>query len=128
MGTRAVGDGDASALALAALLGVAGASHFLKPGFYDPIVPHALPASPRTWTLVSGVAELGVAALVAHPKTRAAGGLLAAGLFTAVFPANVQMAYDWRDRSPREQAAAYGRLPLQAPLVWWALRVAKRAR
>ena len=56
------------------------------------------------------------------------GGLLAAGLFVAVFPGNIQMAWDWRDRSAREQGAAYGRLPLQGPMVWWALRVAKRAR
>ena len=122
-----MGDGDASA-PRSRRSSAAGASHFLKPGFYDPIVPHALPGSPRTWTLVSGVAELAVAALVATRRTRAAGGMLAAGLFAAVFPANVQMAYDWRDRQPREQGAAYGRLPLQAPLVWWALRVAKRRR
>ncbi|MDH6465263.1 putative membrane protein [Micromonospora sp. A200] len=25
----------------------------------------------------------------------------------------------------RGEAAAYGRLPLQAPLIWWALRVAR---
>ena len=54
--------------------------------------------------------------------------MLAAGLFVAVFPGNIQMAWDWRDRSAREQGAAYGRLPLQGPMVWWALRVAKRAR
>ena len=56
------------------------------------------------------------------------GGLLAAGLFVAVFPGNIQMAWDWRDRSRSEQGAAYGRLPLQGPMVWWALRVAKHAR
>jgi uncharacterized membrane protein len=77
---------------------------------------------------VSGEAELAAAATVAHRRTRALGGLLAAGLFVALFGGNVQMAYDWRDRSPREQRLAYGRLPLQGPLVWWALRVARRAR
>ena len=49
----------------------------------------------------------------------------AAALFVAVFPANVQMALDWSDRSPVEQAVAYARLPLQIPLIWWALRVAR---
>jgi len=121
-------DGDLPAYALAAFLGTAGATHFTKPDFYDPIVPRALPGEARTWTYVSGAAELTVAALVATRRTRALGGLLAAGLFVAVFPGNIQMAWDWRDRSAREQGAAYGRLPLQGPMVWWALRVAKRAR
>jgi hypothetical protein len=35
------------------------------------------------------------------------------------------MAVDWADRSLVDQALAYGRLPLQIPLVLWALRVAK---
>ena len=121
-------DGDLPAYALAAFLGTAGVTHFTKPDFYDPIVPRALPGEARTWTYVSGAAELTVAALVATRRTRGLGGLLAAGLFVAVFPGNIQMAWDWRDRSAREQGAAYGRLPLQAPMVWWALRVAKRAR
>jgi uncharacterized membrane protein len=42
-----------------------------------------------------------------------------------VFPANVKMAYDYRTRSPRVKAVAYGRLPLQVPLILWALRVGR---
>ena len=76
-------DGDAAAYALAAFLGFAGTTHFLNPGFYDPIVPHVLPLSPRTWTYVSGVAELAAAVAVANRRTRALGGVLAAGLFVA---------------------------------------------
>jgi uncharacterized membrane protein len=114
-----------SAHRLAALLATAGVSHFAKPGLYDPIVPRNLPGSARTWTYLSGVAELAVAAAVAHPSTRRAGGLAAAALFVAVFPANVKMARDWRTRPAKYRAAAYARLPLQAPLVWWALRVAR---
>ena len=117
-----------SALALAGLLGAAGAAHFALPRPFDGIVPRGLPGRPRTWTRVSGAAELAVAAAVAHPKTRPAGGLAAAGLFVAVFPANVRMAYDWRNRPAPHRAVAYGRLPLQAPLVWWGLRVARGAR
>jgi uncharacterized membrane protein len=112
-----------SALALAALLGAAGVTHFAKPAPYDAIVPRALPGEPRTWTYVSGVAELAVAAAVAAPKTRKLGGLAAAGLFAAVFPANVKMALDYRNRGPRAKAIAWGRLPLQVPLIIWALRV-----
>ena len=80
--------------ALAIFLASAGVTHFLIPKQYDAIVPPALPGKARTYTVVSGLAELGVAAAVAHPRTRRLGGRLAALLFTIVFPANVQMALD----------------------------------
>ena len=111
------------ATGLAALLATAGTSHFVMPDFYDDIVPRALPGRARTWTLVSGAAELAVAAAIARPDTRRVGATLAAGLFVVVFSGNVQMALDWRGRPGRERAVAYGRLPLQVPLVWWAWRV-----
>jgi uncharacterized membrane protein len=114
---------DKTALGLAALLGTAGVAHFVKPEFFDEIVPHALPRPARAWTYVSGVAELACAVAVARPSTRRLGGLAAAAVFVGVFPANIQMAVDWRSRPAREQAAAYARLPLQIPLVLWALRV-----
>ena len=114
---------EKTALALAALLGTAGVAHFVKPEFFDEIVPHALPLRPRAWTYVSGVAELACAVAVARPSTRRMGGLAAAAVFVGVFPANIQMAVDWRGRPAREQAAAYARLPLQIPLVLWARRV-----
>jgi uncharacterized membrane protein len=114
---------DKTALALAALLGTAGVAHFVKPEFFDEIVPHALPLPARAWTYASGVAELACAVAVARPSTRRLGGLAAATVFVGVFPANIQMAVDWRSRPLREQAAAYARLPLQIPLVLWARRV-----
>ncbi len=115
------------ALGLAALLGFAGAAHFVNPGFFDEIVPHALPGSARTWTYLSGAAEFACAAALARPSTRRGGGLAAALVFIAVFPANVQMAVDWRARPVAERAAAYGRLPLQIPLVLWAWKVHRDA-
>jgi uncharacterized membrane protein len=115
----------ASPYLLAGLLAVAGTTHFVAPRFYDGIVPHALPGPARAWTYVSGVAELGVAAAVAVPRTRTRGALAAALLFVAVFPANVQMAVD--AHGVRDQAIAYARLPLQLPLVVWAWRVARRS-
>lgn len=112
--------------ALAIFLASAGVSHFLIPEQYDATVPRSLPGSPRTYTYVSAVAELGVAAAVAHPRTRRLGGLAAAALFVAVFPANVKMAIDWRKRPLPYRAAAIARLPLQIPLVLWALRASRR--
>jgi len=116
------------AFALAGLLATAGVTHFATPRQYDAIVPRSLPGSPRFWTYASGAAELATAAAIAYPKTRRLGGAAAAVLFTAVFPANVKMAVDWRHRDPRARVVAYGRLPLQAPLIWWAVRVARGAR
>ena len=109
---------------LAALLAGAAVTHFVRPEFYDPIVPHLLPGPVRTWTYVSGAAELAVAAAVAAPRTRRGGALAAALLLVAVFPANVQMAADAHTTAMR--AVAYARLPLQVPLVLWALAVRRQ--
>jgi uncharacterized membrane protein len=101
--------------------------HFAAPKPYDSIVPPALPGSARTWTYVSGVAELVVAAALCVPRFRRLGGLLAALLFIGVFPANVQMALDYQraGKPLPNRLVAFGRLPLQVPLVLWALRVRK---
>ncbi len=120
--------GSRAALLLAGLIGTAGAVHFVAPEFFDGMVPTALPGGPRLWTYVSGAAEIGVAAAVAVPRTRRLGGLTAAVLFVAVFPANIEMAIDWSDRSVTEQVIAYARLPLQIPLIWWGWRVYRDAR
>ena len=101
--------------------------HFAAPASFDMIVPEQLPGAARTWTHLSGVAELLVAALIAVPRTRRFGGLLAALLFVAVFPANVKMVIDWSERPVWMRALAYGRLPLQIPLVLWAVLVYRRA-
>jgi uncharacterized membrane protein len=109
----------ASPWLLAALLAGAGTTHFLAPEPYDAMVPGFLP-SPRAFTYGSGLVELLVAAAVAAPRTRRGGATAAAVLLVVVFPANVQMALDPGD-VPRWLAVA--RLPLQVPLVLWALQV-----
>lgn len=106
---------------LAGLLAGAGVLHFVRPEFYDGLIPPLL-GSPRAWTYGSGVAEVAVAAAVAVPRSRRVGALAAAGLFVAVFPANVYAALEPGDL-PRW--AAIARLPLQVPLVLWALQVAR---
>jgi uncharacterized membrane protein len=116
---------DKPAIGLATVLAASGTLHFLLPRPFDSIVPRSLPGSRRTWTYVSGAAELAVAAAIAYPRTRRIGGLAAAALFVGVFPANVKMAVDWRHASPAKRAIAYGRLPLQLPLIAWARRVAR---
>ncbi|MCY1140435.1 hypothetical protein OWR29_20755 [Actinoplanes sp. Pm04-4] len=113
------------AAALAGMLATMGVLHFAVPRPFDSIVPRSLPGRRRTWTYLSGAAELACAAAIAHPRTRRAGALAAAGLFVGVFPANIKMAVDARRATPVRQAIAFGRLPLQVPLVLWARRVAR---
>ena len=111
--------------ALAAFLAGAGAAHFVLPSFYDAMIPPQLPGTARMWTNGSGLAEILVAATVALPATRRKGALTAAALFVAVFPGNLKMAVDafGHDRPTPEKAAVLGRLPLQLPMIAWALRV-----
>ena len=59
---------------MVALMGGAGVTHFTNPGFYDPLVPAWMPGSARTWTYVSGVAELACAGLMIRRSTRRLGG------------------------------------------------------
>jgi len=117
-----------SPLLLAGLLATAGVAHFANPRQFDAIVPRALPGKPRTWTYVSGAVELALAAGVALPRTRRTAALATAAFFVGVFPANVKMAVDWRDRPAPQKAAALGRLPLQLPLVLWARNVANNEK
>ncbi|MFC8181973.1 MULTISPECIES: DoxX family protein [Nocardiaceae] len=116
----------APAARLAVLLGGAGILHFATPQFFDMQVPRALPGKARTYTQVSGIAELAVAGALAVPATRRLGGGLAAALFVAVFPANIDLARRFVSNpktSPMVKAAVLARLPLQIPLVTEALKV-----
>ncbi|MEU6591764.1 hypothetical protein ABZ923_21505 [Streptomyces sp. NPDC046881] len=116
---------ERSPLLLAGLLAAAGVAHFAAPRRFDATVPRALPGSPRAWTYGSGAVELALAAGIAAPRTRAVTARAAAAFFVGVFPANVKMAVDWRDRPAPLKAAALARLPLQLPLVLWARGVAR---
>jgi uncharacterized membrane protein len=117
------------AFGLAALLAGAGATHFLVPKFYDAMIPELLPGTPRMWTYGSAVVEIATAAAVVAPPTRRVGGLAAAGLFAAVLPGNIKMAIDARKSdSAAYRAGTILRLPMQAPLIAWALKVRGSAR
>ena len=114
----------AAAWGLAALLIGTGTLHFLRPGPFEGIVPGLL-GSPRAWVWGSGVAELGCAVALLVPPLRAAAGWACVVLFVVVFPANVQMAVDALQGDGGSVAVALVRLPLQVPLVLWALYVAR---
>lgn len=119
---------ERSPLLLAGLLATAGVAHFATPRPFDALVPRALPGSPRAWTYGSGAVELALAAGIAVPRTRAVAAKAAAAFLAGVFPANVQMAVDWRHRPAPLRTAALARLPLQLPLVLWARGVARNGK
>ncbi len=118
------------ALALAALLGTSGVLHLRRPGIFRPLIPRVL-GDPDPWVLGSGVAELACAATLAVPATRRLGGIASAALLVGVFPGNVTMAVrsrpDARGWAGRP-VVAWARLPLQVPLVAWAVAVARQPR
>ena len=118
---------SASPYLLSGLLTVTGTLHFVATKAFADIVPPQLP-SPVGLVYASGVAELACAAGLAIPRTRRAAGWATAALFVAVFPGNIQMALDAGDRSPAYQAVVYARLPLQVPLVVWAISIARHRR
>lgn len=101
---------------------ISGTVHLVRPQVFEPLVPRILPA-PRATVLVSGVAELACALGLASRQPWAPGA--SAALLLGVWPGNWTMALAWQ-RSPRRgrpaKALAWARLPVQVPLVIWALR------
>jgi uncharacterized membrane protein len=112
-----------SLFGLCLLVGGSGALHFLVPGPYRRIVPAPLRAHAAAVVAASGVCELVCAALLALPRTRRFGATATAALFIAVFPANLQMALDSLHADTPLAVVAWLRLPLQAPLILWALHI-----
>lgn len=98
----------------------AGITHFALPALYATAVPDYLPAH-TALVLVSGVAEIagGVGVLVPRTRRVAAWGLVL--LLVAVFPANIWMVQH-PERFHLPLWALWLRLPLQIPLILWALR------
>ena len=76
--------------------------------------------------LGSGVAELACAAGLAVPATRRAAGWASALLLLGVYPGNIKMAVDAAGTTNTGfKVAAFARLPLQLPMIRWALRAAR---
>jgi uncharacterized membrane protein len=112
---------------MAALLIGMGITHFLAPKPFDTVVPVELPGSQRFYTYASGAAEVTTGTLLLTARTRRFGALLAATLFVAVFPANVNMVRLWWDKPWPMRLVAIARLPLQIPMITAALKVRRNA-
>lgn len=111
-------------LALIALLGGSGVLHLVKPAPYVKIVPRFLP-EPELLVLVSGIAELMLATMLALSKTRRPAGWMTALFLLAVFPANVQMFLE-AQRPTLRWWLLLGRLPLQGLFIYWAIVIWRR--
>ena len=114
--------------ALAALLAGAGVLHGVTPEPFESIVPRWL-GDPTPWVLASGVAEVACAVGLVAPRTRRMAATATAVLLVAVFPANVQMtvtALQSDSASTAYQLGTLARLPLQLPLIAWAVSVRQR--
>ena len=104
---------------------VSGTVHLAKPEVYLPLMPRWVPAHKEV-ILASGVAEIACAAGLAVPATRRVAGWASVLLLLGVYPGNIKMAVDAsRTRSTRFKVLAYGRLPLQLPMIKAALRAAR---
>ena len=95
--------------------------HTVRPTFFDPLMPRALPSRlHRPLVYASGAAEI-VCAVGLVRRTRWASAASTA-LLLAVWPANLQMALDaGSGRHPGSMdsaAVAWSRMPLQLPLLW----------
>ena len=116
---------------MAAMLIGIGVGHFLAPKPFDTIVPAELPGSPRFYTYASGVAEVGVGAMLLAPRTRRLGATAAVALFLAVWPANWNMVRLWWDKPGNlkwpMRIAAMARLPFHIPMIRQALQVRRAA-
>ncbi len=109
---------------LSAFFAFTGTMHFLRPRFFEAIVPPTIEAQKQEVVAISGAAEIAGAALVLPPATRRLGRWWLLALLVAVFPSNIHMAVnpeqirglDMR-RFPRW--APWARLPLQPLAMVW---------
>ena len=113
------------AVVMGLFIGFAGVMHFASPEFFNDIVPPWLPPSESFWTYISGVVEIVIAILLLRSSSRRAGAIAAIWLYVAVYPANLYMAWDWRDKPFSDQVVSYGRLPFQFLFIWVALKIAE---
>jgi uncharacterized membrane protein len=115
---------------LAAFFAFTGAMHFLRPRFFEAIVPPAIESQKQEIVAISGVAEIAGAALVLIPPARRLGRWWLLALLLAVFPANIHMAVNPEqirglDMRKIPRWALWARLPLQPLAMLWVWHVTR---
>ncbi len=117
-------------LGLAAFLGGMTVLHVVQHEAFESMVPRWLPGNRVAWNAVATVAEGTSAALLVREDSAEMGAYLAAATMAGVYVSNVEAVRMGGYPVPGwlgTPAAAIARLPLQVPLLGWALRVATRA-
>ena len=105
--------------------------HFVRPRFFEAIVPPAIEGQKKEVVAISGYAEIAGAAMVLHPATRRLGRWWLLALLIAVFPANIHMAVSPEqikglDLRKIPRWALWARLPLQPLAMVWVWRATRR--
>lgn len=119
-----------SRAALAVFFSFTGTMHFLKPRFFEAIVPPAIESMKQEVVAISGAAEIAGGLAVLHPASRRLGRWWLLALLLAVFPANVHMAVspeqiEGLDLNKMPRWALWARLPLQPLAILWVWRATR---
>lgn len=110
---------------LAIFMILAGIMHFVRPGFYQAMIPPMFPA-PLALVYISGVFEIVFGVLLLIPRYRRIGAWGIVATLIAVYPANIYHALagglTHPDLPPAMQNAkfAWARLPFQLVFLAWA--------
>jgi uncharacterized membrane protein len=112
---------------MAFLLISSGLGHFAAPDRFDKAIPAELPGDARTYTHVSGVAEVAIGALLLPRRTRRAGALAAAVFFILIAPAIVNGVRVASGKGVLPMVVATARLPLHVAMVSQAIKIARNA-
>jgi uncharacterized membrane protein len=110
---------------MALLYVAAGIYHFVNPKMYMKIMPPYLPYH-LPLVYISGVIEIILGILLIPESTRPVAAWLVIAMLIAIFPANIQMAVKFWQKSSPSLWIALLRLPLQFVLIWMAWLYTKR--
>jgi uncharacterized membrane protein len=112
---------------LAALMGLAGINHFVKPGFYLAITPKYLPY-PHEINILAGIVQLALCAGLVYPGTRL---WSAYTVFAMLIIFQIMIHAVHFVDTPKAMQGKTGllivRFLLQFVLIWWSWMVAQKA-
>jgi uncharacterized membrane protein len=97
---------------------VAGVMHFVIPRQYRAIVPASLQKWRKEIVVASGVAEIAGGVLILPESTRKLGRWWSLATLAAVYPANIEMAFNAGKYPKIPPAALWARLPVQFLFGW----------
>jgi uncharacterized membrane protein len=96
----------------------AGLLHFLRPRFYEAIVPPPFQRHRREVVMASGVAELVGGLAIVPPASRRVARAWLLAVLVAVYPANLYMALAPERFRAIPRWLLWARLPLQGVFAW----------